>query len=98
MTNLHTIPVVLEYTTDDCKKGDKWLANDIAKTIAEKLITKIEKPIKATLIITYFGLINDKHRNGRPAGEQAQSRGYGIQNNGRCYTGNKKTKSRTNKT
>lgn len=92
MTELHTIPVLIEYSETDCKKGDKWLANDIAKTVAEKLITKIEKPIKATLLITYFGLINDKYRNGRPAGEQAQGRGNRVQNNGRRYTGNKKTK------
>jgi hypothetical protein len=60
---LHTIPIVLEYSEKDCKKGDKWLIADIAREVAETLVPKIQKPVKATLHITYYGLLDDKHRN-----------------------------------
>ena len=73
MTKLHTIPVLIEYNETDCKKGDKWLIDDIAKTVAKKLLPKINKPIKATLLITYYGLLDDKHRNGRQQRKQVKS-------------------------
>lgn len=92
MTELHTIPVLIEYNKSDCKKGNDWLVKDIANTIAEKLVPRIDKPIKATLLITYFGLKDDKHRNGRPSREQAKSRSNGIQDNVRRNSGNKKAK------
>lgn len=73
MTDLHTIPIALEYSESDCKRGEEWLIQDIAKDIAKTLIPIIQKPIKATLLITYFGLLDDKHRNGRRQREQAKS-------------------------
>jgi hypothetical protein len=73
MTKLHTIPVLLEYNEKDCKKGDKFLIEDIAKTVAAKLVPKIGKPIKATLLITYYGILNDKHRNRGFKRKQAKS-------------------------
>jgi ribosomal protein S25 len=73
MTKLHTIPVLLEYNEKDCKKGEKFLIQDIANTVAAKLVPKIRKPVKATLIITYYGLLDDKHRNRGFKRKQAKS-------------------------
>lgn len=72
-TKLHTIPVLLEYSEKDCEKGDKWLINDIARTVASKLVPKIKKPVKATILITYYGLLDDKHRNRGLKRKQAKS-------------------------
>lgn len=72
-TVLHTIPIILEYNEKDCKKGDKWLIDDIARDVAKTLVPKIKKPVKATLHITYYGLLNDKHRNRGFKRKQAKS-------------------------
>lgn len=71
--HLHTIPILLEYPESDCKKGDSWLIKHIAKTVAGKLVPKIKKPVKATLLITYYGLLDDKHRNRGLKRKQAKS-------------------------
>lgn len=73
--NIHTIPILIEYSEKDCKKGRKWLVKDVAKEVAKRLKPKIKvKPNKATIVVIYNSvfeeLVNDFNRMRRQRKKQ----------------------------